>query len=73
VRILHPRSANLWYGSLFPDAPQVFETQQSFERLWAGRQRVFLWADTSAPQQLAGLPTYELAHSGGKYLFVNHP
>ncbi len=72
VHILHERSANLWYGSFFPDAPQVFETQESFARLWAGAARVFLWTDTSAPPQLAGLAAYELARSGGKYIFVNH-
>jgi len=73
VHILHERSANLWYGSFFPDAPQVFETQETFARLWAGAARVFLWADTGAPPQLAGMRAYELARSGGKYIFVNHP
>jgi 4-amino-4-deoxy-L-arabinose transferase-like glycosyltransferase len=71
VHILHERSANLWYGSQFPDAPQVFETQQSFTRLWQGRGRVFLWAESEHPPQLAGLTVYQVAHSGGKYILSN--
>ena len=71
VHILHPRSANLWYGSFFPDAPQIFETQDSFERMWKGTSRVFLWTDQEHPPQLSGLSAYELAHGGGKYIYMN--
>jgi 4-amino-4-deoxy-L-arabinose transferase-like glycosyltransferase len=73
VHILHQRTANLWYGSLFPDAPQIFETQESFKRLWLGPHTVFLWADAAQPPQLTGLRACELAHRGGKYIFTNHP
>jgi 4-amino-4-deoxy-L-arabinose transferase-like glycosyltransferase len=73
LHILHQRSANLWYGSLFPDAPRVFETQQSFEEMWHGAARVFLWSDQENPHQLAGMPAYELAHRGGKFIYTNRP
>ena len=71
VHILHARSANLWYGSQFPDAPQVFETEGSFRQLWQGPGRVFLWTEGPNPPQVAGLQVYELAHSGGKYILSN--
>jgi 4-amino-4-deoxy-L-arabinose transferase-like glycosyltransferase len=71
VHILHVRSANLWYGSQFPDAPQVFETEASFVKLWQGPGRVFLWAEASHPPPLTGLTMFELAHSGGKYILTN--
>jgi len=71
VRILHERSANLWYGSFFPDAPQVFETDASIARLWDGSTRVFLWTDVRDVPQLAAKPAFELAHSGGKYILTN--
>jgi len=73
VHILHQRSANLWYGSYFPDAPQVFETNASFAQLWESSTRVFLWTDVRDLPQLAGKPAFELAHSGGKYILSNHP
>jgi 4-amino-4-deoxy-L-arabinose transferase-like glycosyltransferase len=73
VHILHQRSANLWYGSSFPDAPQIFESQQSFMRLWKGPSRVFLWSDEGQPNPLLGLTAHELARNGGKYIFSNRP
>lgn len=71
VHILHAPSANLWYGSQFPDAPQVFETRESVVKLWQGSGQVFLWSEGPHPPQLEGLTVYELAHSGGKYILTN--
>ncbi|HEX6905593.1 MAG TPA: glycosyltransferase family 39 protein [Terriglobales bacterium] len=71
VHILHAPSANLWYGSQFSDAPQVFETRESFVKLWQGSGQVFLWSEGPHPPQLEGLTVYELAHSGGKYILTN--
>jgi 4-amino-4-deoxy-L-arabinose transferase-like glycosyltransferase len=73
LRILHAPSANLWYGSQFPDAPRVFETQVSFGALWAGPSRVFLWTDQDDPKELSGAKAYRVAHSGGKSLLSNRP
>jgi hypothetical protein len=73
LRILHQPSANLYYGSLFPDAPHVFETQDSFAPLWASSRRVFLWSQSEAPKQLGSATAYILARSGGKCILINHP
>jgi 4-amino-4-deoxy-L-arabinose transferase-like glycosyltransferase len=70
-RILHEPSGNLWYGSKFPDAPRVFETQASFHQLWISPGTAFLWTDQETPKELAGLPHYLLARSGGKSIFTN--
>ncbi len=69
--ILNHREGNLWYGSLFPDAPQVFETDQSFLARWRSPQRIFLWSEARAPRLLTGLPVYEVARRGGKYILSN--
>jgi len=71
VRVLHEPSGNLWYGEKFPDAPHVFETPQSFAVLWSGQARVFLWTDQEDPKELAGMPHFLLARSGGKAIFTN--
>ena len=34
VRILDGRSSDLWYGSFFRDAPQIFDDDASFQPLW---------------------------------------
>lgn len=73
LRSLRPPAGNMWYGSQFPDAPRVFETQDSFAQLWRGPQRVFLWAEEDKPRELDGLAYYELARRGGKVIFTNQP
>ena len=71
--VLHEPVSNLWYGSQFPDAPPVWLTQHTFEPLWNGPHRVFFWSDSPQPNPLQGAPSFELARSGGKYLFSNRP
>jgi 4-amino-4-deoxy-L-arabinose transferase-like glycosyltransferase len=77
VRILNGRSANLWYGSLFPDAPQIFDDTASFQRMWPGPQRIFLWTEVEKQDKaLAGIDrstVYPLARSGGKLVLTNRP
>jgi hypothetical protein len=71
IRVLHAPSGNLWYGVKFPDAPRVFETQATFEQLWASPTTVFMWTDQESPKELKGLPQFFLARSGGKSIFTN--
>ena len=71
LRVLHEPSGSLWYGSKFPDAPQVFETQSSFNALWSGPARVFLWTDQENPVELQGAKRFLLARNGGKTILTN--
>ena len=70
---LRPPGGNMWYGTQFPGAPRVFETQASFVKMWEGGHRVFLWAEEESPPALQGLASYVLARSGGKIIFSNRP
>ncbi len=46
TRMLNGRNSNIWYGSLFPDAPQdIFDDDKSFEQLWHTSRRVFFWTE----------------------------
>ena len=71
VRVWDEPSGVLWYGSKFPDAPHVFETESSFSTLWSGPATVFLWVDQDHPKQLRGAQSYLLARSGGKSILTN--
>jgi 4-amino-4-deoxy-L-arabinose transferase-like glycosyltransferase len=71
VHVLHEPSGNLWYGAKFPDAPHIFETQQSLAAMWNGPARVFLWTDQEQPKELSGLRFFPLARKGGKFIFTN--
>ncbi|HKV92009.1 MAG TPA: glycosyltransferase family 39 protein [Candidatus Angelobacter sp.] len=48
MRILNGQCNNIWYGSKFPDAPQIFDDNASFERLWNSDTLVFLLTDAKA-------------------------
>ena len=66
---LRAPGGNMWYGTQFPGAPRVFETQASFVEMWKGPQRVFLWAEEDEPPALQGLTRYVVARGGGKIIF----
>ena len=68
---LRTPGGNMWYGTQFPGAPRVFETQASFDEMWQGAQRVFLWAEEDEPPALRGLASYVVARRGGKVIFSN--
>ncbi|MGA9642483.1 MAG: glycosyltransferase family 39 protein [Terriglobales bacterium] len=70
---LHAPGGNMWYGAQFPDAPRVWETEDSFVNLWNGAGRVFLWTDQEEPAALHGLTAYVIARRGGKTVYSNRP
>jgi len=70
---LRAPGGNMWYGTQFPGAPRVFETQASLVEMWNGPRRVFLWAEEDDPPALHGLTRYVVARRGGKIIFSNQP
>ena len=65
-------NGNLYYGSLFPDSPAIFEDNVSLERLWKGDKRVFLWSeDDRLPAVVKSTAAYVVDHGGGKYILTN--
>lgn len=70
---MHTPTGNMWYGSKFPDAPQVWQTPVSFPSLWNGATRVFLWSDQDSPAELQGEPAFVVIRNGGKTIFTNQP
>ncbi|MGD0543747.1 MAG: glycosyltransferase family 39 protein [Candidatus Acidiferrales bacterium] len=77
LHVLNGRDGNLWYGSFFPGAPDIFEDNQSFTRLWHGRGRVFLFTEDylkdRALQDIEPKTVYVFARQGGKVVLTNHP
>ena len=77
MHIIDGRRADLWFGSLFPDVPPVFEDQNSFAQLWNGPNRVYLFTEDSFVEDaLKGIDpktAHIFARSGGKVVFTNQP
>jgi len=76
MHMLNGRVNDLWFGSLFPDSPPVFEDDASFRKLWLGPGRIFFFTtNAQGVEQLKSLaaPYYEVAHSGEKAVYSNRP
>jgi 4-amino-4-deoxy-L-arabinose transferase-like glycosyltransferase len=77
VHVLNNRTGNLWYGSLFADAPRVHVDNLWLEQQWSGPARVFLWTEKRyRARALLGIPqqqVWEFASGGGKVILTNRP
>lgn len=75
IHIINNREhGNVYNGALYPDAPAIFEDDASFQKLWSGSQRIFVWTqEENAPyvQRLGNW--HEVARSGGKLILSNRP
>jgi uncharacterized protein YqgC (DUF456 family) len=74
VSLVDGRMNGTWYGSYWPDAPQIFETNDSLHRLWSTRSRrlFLLTCDSTRAADLARYgPVYQLVSSGRKTVLTN--
>ena len=75
VHVVDGHFNGLWYGSFWPDSPQVFETDDSLHTLWSQPRRIFLLTYHRADREkdLAQFGSvYTFASSGGKSILTNH-
>jgi 4-amino-4-deoxy-L-arabinose transferase-like glycosyltransferase len=74
VHLVDGRINGPWFGSFWPDAPAIFETEASLRTLWQGPGRVFLltYHPAARTKDLEGLgPVRMLAVAGGKSILTN--
>jgi 4-amino-4-deoxy-L-arabinose transferase-like glycosyltransferase len=73
IHVVNTRTeGDMYYGSLFPDAPAIFDDDASLAALWNGPQRVFLWVEEDkVPAYIRRSGSYQLARSGGKLILMN--
>lgn len=75
IELVEGRTTSMWFGSTFPDAPQIYLTNADLQRDWAGKNRIFLFI----PPHLKGkvdalLPNrVVVAEVSGKYVYSNQP
>jgi 4-amino-4-deoxy-L-arabinose transferase-like glycosyltransferase len=76
MHMLNGLTNDLWFGSMFPDCPKVFEDDASFAHLWRGPGRVFFFIPNSGnieKLKSLGAPYYLVARAGGKSVYSNRP
>jgi 4-amino-4-deoxy-L-arabinose transferase-like glycosyltransferase len=71
VHLVDGRVNGLWYGSFWPDAPHVFETEASLKTLWQSPRHIFLLTSKAASRQQDLANSNILASSGGKAILTN--
>lgn len=75
IELVEGRTTSMWFGSTFPDAPQIYLTNADLQRDWAGKKSIFLFV----PPHLKGkvdalLPNRAVvANVSGKYVYSNQP
>ncbi len=74
LRMLNGRINNLWYGSLYADAPNRFDTDTTFNALWHSGTRVFFVTHSAerTAQWLAMQGGRIVSTCGGKFVLLNH-
>ena len=63
-----------WFGSFWPDAPQIFTDDAGLKKMWSGTQRVFLLTyhpEQRTPELAPFGPVIALSSSGGKTVLSN--
>ena len=76
VHLVNGRVNGPWYGSFWPDAPPIFETDRSLKALWSGPRRVFLLTSHPAERNQELRPfgqVHTLSEEGGKSILTNRP
>ena len=77
LHLLNSKRTGLWFGSLFADAPKIFEDVASFTRLWNGDRRVYLFTKEfnkqAALSQVDLSSVYLVARQGNKMVLTNRP
>jgi 4-amino-4-deoxy-L-arabinose transferase-like glycosyltransferase len=75
IHIINNREhGNVYNGALYPDAPPIFEDDASFQQLWNGSHRIFVWTEEEKAPYVEQLGhSYQVARSGGKLILSNRP
>ncbi len=74
VHLINGRLNGLWFGSFWPDAPPIFETEESLHQLWTSPRRIFFFTYNPAVRTKDLSPygaIHTLATAGGKTILTN--
>ena len=75
IELVEGRTTSMWFGSTFPDAPEIYLTDDDLLRDWNGNSRVFLFVPPHLKAKVDALLPLRtvVAEISGKYVYSNHP
>ena len=74
AHLVNGRMNGTWFGAFWPDAPPIFETDATLDRLWSGPGRLYLLTEhpqTRTADLARFAPVRTLATAGGKSVLTN--
>jgi 4-amino-4-deoxy-L-arabinose transferase-like glycosyltransferase len=75
IKLVEGRTTSMWFGSTFPDAPQIYLTNADLQRDWSGSNRIFLFVPAHLKAKVDSLLPNRMvmAEESGKYVYGNRP
>lgn len=75
IDLVEGRTTSMWFGSTFPDAPNIYLTDANLSREWQGAGRIFLFVPPHLKSRVDSLlPSRTVvAEVSGKYVYSNRP
>jgi len=76
IELVNGRTTSMWFGSTFPDAPNIYLDDSDLMREWDSSARVFLFVPSFQRAHVESLiPSrrYVIAESSGKTVYSNRP
>lgn len=75
IELVEGRTTSMWFGSTFPDVPQIFLSDADLQREWGGEKRLFLFVPPHLRDRVDSLlpRRFVVAEVSGKVVFSNRP
>jgi hypothetical protein len=75
IEVVNGATTTLWFGSSFPDAPQLLLDDAGLLKAWNSSQKVYLFVPQHENAHVEALlhPSRVVAQSSGKVIYANHP
>jgi 4-amino-4-deoxy-L-arabinose transferase-like glycosyltransferase len=76
IELVNGRTTSMWFGSTFPDAPQIFLDDAGLRRQWNSGTRVFLLVpahERTKFEHAIQNAKYVVAESSGRVIYSNRP
>jgi len=73
IKLVEGRTTSMWFGSTFPDAPQIYLTNADLQRDWNGSNRIFLFVPPHLKAKVDALLPNRIVvtEESGKYVYSN--
>jgi hypothetical protein len=75
IELVNGQTTSMWFGSTFPDAPNIYRTDADLQRDWQGPNRIFLFVPAHLKAKVDSLLPNRtvIAEESGKSVYSNHP